>query len=386
MTARLVAWLALAVAGCAMSGSLILWITGVNQPFTADIALYPVAYLSFAAVGALIIGRQPTNRIGQLSLGTGLLGSSVSLADSYARLSAPMVGQDWAAWVTAWAFPASFGPIVAILLLFPTGRFASGRWAALGTITGVGVGLVAIGSALTPAFADFPDRANPIGQAWITGTPIDQGGVGWLLLLLGTVTAAAGLVIRLRRSRGVERQQLKLVALAAMSNGLSWMMVAFDLPGAAGHIATYAVFATFAAVPIAIGVAMLRYRLYDFDQIVRRTLVYGAVTVLLGAAYAGGVLALQAAFSPLTQNNSLAIALSTLGVAALFVPVRRRVQHVIDRRFYRSRYDAQRTLEAFAARLRNEVDLDHLTDALRAASHSTVRPRSASVWLRGRAP
>ena len=163
-------------------------------------------------------------------------------------------------------------------------------------------------------------------------------------------------------------------------------MLALDLPGTAGEVATYAVFATVAAVPLAIGVAMLRYRLYEVDLVIRRTLVYGALSVVLLAVYVALILGLQAILAPVTANNGLAVALSPLTVAALLGPARRRVQAAVDRRFYRSRYDAQRTLAHFAADLRNEVDLAALTAELQRVAVEALQPVSASVWLRERAP
>lgn len=373
---------AFAVAATAMAAALALWVVGVDEPFTPDIALYPVAYLGLAVVGALILIRQPGILVGRLCLLGGMLGSIAALGDSYARLAAPAPAQEWAVVISAFAFPATFGPIVGILLLFPNGQLASRRWVAVAGLVAIGIGLVAIGSALSPTFADYPMFRNPIGLSWLSGSVADQGGVGWTLLLLGTVAAAAGLVVRFRGAQGIERQQLKLVTFAAALNGVSWLVVALDLPGAAGEIAKYAVFATFATIPIAIGVAMLRYRLYDFDLVIRRTLVYGALTVLLGAAYVGLVLGLQALLSPFTANNGLAVAVSTLAVAVLFGPARRRIQRFVDHRFYRSRYDAQRTVAEFAARLRDEVDLDSLVAELRTATRNTVRPSTESVWLR----
>ena len=298
-----------------MIAALVMWAVGVDEPFTPDIALYPVAYLCLAAVGALIPARQPGNRVGRRCLLAGVLGSVAARADSYARLAIPVPAQDWAMVITAFAFPASFGPIVGVLLLSPTAGWRHP--------------------------AGFPSPC-------------------WLSQASGSWPSA-------QQSHRASR-------------GSRWSAIQSACP------AVYAVFATFAAIPIAIGVAMLRYRLYDYDLIIRRTLVYGALTLVLGAAYVGSVLGLQALLSPFTANDGLAVAVSTLAVAALFGPVRLRVQRAVDRRFYRSRYDAQRTLEAFATKLRDEVDLGSLTDALRAASRSTVRPASASIWLRERVP
>ena len=383
-TSARTAWVAFALAASAMVAAVVIWAVGVDDPFTPDIALYPVAYLCLAAVGTLILAHQPGNRVGRLCLLAGILGAIAALADSYARLATPAPAQDWAVVVSVFAFPATFGPFVGVLLVFPTGHLASSRWVPIAWLAAVGVGIVAIGSALSPTFIDFPEVRNPIGIRSISGSIVDQGGIGWILLLGGTVAAAGGLVIRLRGSQGIERQQLKLVTFAAALNGVSWLAVALELPGAVGELAKYAVFATLATIPIAIGVAMLRYRLYDFDLIIRRTLIYGVLTLGLGAAYVGSVILLQGLLSGLTGGNSLAVAASTLMVAALFQPLRRRIQSAVDRRFYRSRYDAQRTLGVFNTRLRDEVDLDSLTDDLRGVVEQTMRPASVAVWLRDR--
>jgi len=188
--------------------------------------------------------------------------------------------------------------------------------------------------------------------------------------------------VRLRRARGIERQQLKWIAGAASLFAVAVVTAEPLFGGVAPVLGQLVILATFCTIPIAAGIAILRHRLYDIDVIINRTLVYGSLTALLGGLYVALVLGLQVLLAPLTGTTTPAVALSTLAVAALFGPLRRRIQRVVDRRFYRSRYDAQRTLEAFATRLRDEVDLDSLTDALRAASQSTVRPASASVWLR----
>ncbi|HEX2141394.1 MAG TPA: hypothetical protein VHK28_03820 [Candidatus Limnocylindria bacterium] len=382
MNRRLVLSSAAGVAVLAMLLAMALWLFGVDEPFTPEIVLYPTTYLSFAVVGAAILARRPGNIIGGLCLAIGLVGSLVAVIDSYARLTAQPPGQDWAAWITAWAFPSTLGPILLVLLLFPNGAPQSARWRPVVWLVVVGSLVVVAGAALTPTLADFPNVDNPVGQGWVNDTPLAGGGVGWFALIIGALAAAVGLGVRLRRSAGIERQQLKVVAFAAALNGISWVALALDLPGAAGELAVYAVFATFAAVPIAIGVAMLRYRLYDFDLIVRRTLVYGALTVLLGGVYVGLVLGLPLVLDPFTPDDSLAVAISTLGVAALFGPARSRVQAAVDRRFYRARYDARRTLEQFAGQVRDQVDIDLLVGELNRVARDTVHPKSLSIWLR----
>jgi hypothetical protein len=218
------------------------------------------------------------------------------------------------------------------------------------------------------------------------GSPLQSGGAGWLPLLVGAVLAAGGLVPRLRRATGVQREQLKWITYAAALQGAAWIFLAFDLGGILGELASYAVFATLGLIPIAAGIAILRYRLYDIDVVIRRTVVYAALVVVLGAVYLGLVLTLQTALSGLTGSGALPVAISTLAIAGLFGPVRARVREMVDRRFYRSRYDAQRTLEQFVGRLRDEVDLETLTQELAGIAARTMRPVSASVWLRQTQP
>ena len=376
-------WLLFVLSVALIACALVLWAVGGDEAFTADILLFPLAYLSFGAVGAVIVTRQPGNRIGRLGLVAGLTGGVVGVLDAYARLAAPVPGQSWAALLATAAFPFSLGPILFLVLLFPTGHLPSPRWWIAAAILGTGVAGLALGNLLSPTFPDYPYR-NPIGIEAMAGSPFEHGGIAWFLVLAGAVAAAAGLVVRLRRSTGAERQQLKWVTYAASLHSVSWVVLAIDLGGPAGELAQYAVFATLALIPVAAGIAILRYRLYDIDVVIRRTLVYGAVIALLGAVYVALVLVLQAALSDVTGGQTLPVALSTLVIAALFGPVRGRVRDAVDRRFYRSRYDAQRTLEAFAGRLRGEVELEAVAGALAAAVIQTVRPAAVGTWIRGR--
>ncbi|MEJ7657323.1 MAG: hypothetical protein WKF33_09880 [Thermoleophilaceae bacterium] len=211
--------------------------------------------------------------------------------------------------------------------------------------------------------------------------------VGWVLGMAGLALGAASMLIRLRRASGVERQQLKLVLAVAAVVGaaaaltmLSW----FVWPDGRLQTRMAVIGLSFAGFPVAAGVAIRRYRLYEIDVVINRTLVYSALTATLVGAYLTCVLVLQIALSPLTAQSDLAIAGSTLAVAALFGPARRRIQALVDRRFFRRRYDAARTLEQFGARLRDEVELDALGDHLRGVVRETVQPAHASLWLRGR--
>ena len=224
---------------------------------------------------------------------------------------------------------------------------------------------------------------NPLGIEALAGVFAWITGAAFLLLLLCIVLAAVSVVLRFGRSRGLERLQVKCLAMGAIA-----VVIAFVLSAVLGLWlaidVTSAIIVPMAVsiMVLATGLAVLRYRLYDIDRIIGRTLTYGILTVVLGAAYVGLVLAGQALFSSFAGGSNLAIAVSTLLVAALFLPVRARVQGFVDRRFYRRRYDAQRTLEAFGARLREQVDLETLQRELRSVVQETMQPAHASVWLR----
>jgi hypothetical protein len=249
-------------------------------------------------------------------------------------------------------------------------------WAVLGAAA-----FEAIASALHPGSMDqYPDVANPLGLSGV-----DFGVIDALRPLLGSavfLVVLASLVIRYRRSRGAEREQLKWLAFAG-----ALVVIGFLGAGAAGSGLVSDLFFVLALaavvfMPVAVAIAILRYRLYEIDRVISRTLVYGLLTVILGAAYVGLVLAGQAVFSSFAGGSNLAIAVSTLVVAALFLPVRSRVQGFVDRRFYRRRYDAQRTLEAFGVRLRDEVDMAVLSSDLRGVVAETLQPAHVSLWLR----
>jgi hypothetical protein len=228
--------------------------------------------------------------------------------------------------------------------------------------------------AFTPGpFVDYPKVTNPLGLAPLEGSPMEGGGVGWLLLPAGVVLSASSMVVRFRRASGVERQQIKWFALAAAIAAVGWVVITLEYVIDEGTENPLLVAAqllqllTFLGLALAVGIAVLKYRLYDIDFLINRTLVYGVLTVLLAAVYFGGVTATQAIFRALAgqvEQPQLAIVVSTLVIAALFNPLRRRIQGFIDRRFYRRKYDAAKTLEAFSAKLRDETDLDALNAEL----------------------
>jgi len=230
------------------------------------------------------------------------------------------------------------------------------------------------GAALSPDNPDNPLKVDSVVLEVMFG-------VGMLLLMTSFVAAVVSIVLRYRAAVGVERQQLKQLVFAG-SLALPIMALAVPLFGYDSLAVRVALAVAFLSLPVAAGIAILRYRLYDIDVVINRTLVYGALTATLAGSYLGAVLLLQLALSPVTESSSLAIAASTLAVAALFRPVRKRIQSLVDRRFFRTRYDAALTLERFGAHLRDEVDLETLGDDLRAVVAETMQPAHVTLWLR----
>jgi hypothetical protein len=352
---------------------------------------FSIGALLFPAVGALLASRVPGNPIGWLLLGFGAFGGLTVAAHNYAVYGASS-SRDWpaveaVAWAEAWSADW-LSPLLLIflVLLFPTGRLRPWErkiaWFAVGTgVLGV------VSTAFRPGRFDDSPIENPLG--WDSPAIGAAETASWILLLAAFVLAASALIVRLRRAKGDERQQLKwfVYAVALLASTLVVGTVAEALTGSGtsrvGDAVGFAVFSiALFAIPVAIAIAILRYRLYDIDLVINRTLVYGSVTALLAGAYFGLVLLLQLAFQPVTEGSGLAVALSTLAVAGLFRPARNRVQILVDRRFYRRRYDAQRTLEGFVSRLRNEVELDALRAELTGVVGETMQPAHVSLWLK----
>jgi hypothetical protein len=349
-----------------------------------------VAFAAFMAVGAVIVAHRPGNAIGWIFSAIGLLVATGELATEYAaranlaRPDAPP-GAVLAAWYTSW----SWYPMVGLLLvftplLFPTGRLPSARWRPVAVAAAVAtVGITTL-SALTPTLTDEENYTvrNPIGVGWVQDP--EQSAVGAVLfglLLVCMGAAALSLVLRFRRSQGVERQQLKWFTYAGALMIVSVLATDYLLPASADVEVLAGLI--IALVPVAAGIAILRYRLYDIDRLINRTLVYGALTAVLGAVYAAVVLVVGQGFGGVGgEPPSWAVAGATLAVAALFQPARRRIQQVVDRRFDRRKYDAAKTVEAFSARLREELDLDTLSAELLAVVNQTMQPTRVSLWLR----
>jgi hypothetical protein len=356
---------------------------------TAGIVSLVVAFLAFAVVGALVASRQPRNAVGWLFLAAPISAFAGAFAEVYGyRALVIHPGEPAgivAAWVYSWAWFPALGAIMLVPLLFPDGRLPSRRWRYLLWFSVTLLALTTVAAAVDPGPIDssWPGtHEKPLTIQGLKGfldAAQDPAGLVFVLLVLSLV---ASVVLRFRRSRGDERQQLKWM-LAAVALLAVEIFASQALGGSLPSTLSDVLFSLgVAAVPIAAGIAMLKYRLYDVDVVIRKTLVYGSLTVVLAAAYAALVLAGQALFESFAGSGNLAIAISTLVVAALFLPLRRRVQRVVDRRFYRRRYDAQRTLEGFGARLRQEVDLATLSGDLRDVVKETVQPAHVSLWLR----
>jgi hypothetical protein len=341
-------------------------------------AVMTFALLSFPTVGALVASRHPDNVIGWLFCAVGVPFSLTSVAYGYATTG--WAGADYAAWLNGWLFlPPLFGVPALLFLLFPDGRLLGPRWRGAVWLTGVAMVGFAAAAAFTPGVlqdAPVDGVENPLGVAGAGAVFDALAAVAGSLALLAILVAAVSLALRLRRSRGVERLQLKWFAAAALLFAATCL--AFITVGVSDHLGQLGILAPYSLIPVAAGVAILRHRLYDIDVVINRALVYGALTATLGATYLGLVLLIGLAVG----RSGFAVAVSTLAVAALFRPARARIQAVVDRRFYRRRYDAARTLEAFGARLRDELYLEALGADLRGVVHDTVQPAHVSLWLR----
>jgi hypothetical protein len=364
-----------------------------ERPYDGLVTLSVLA-LAFSVVGAIIASRQPRNAIGWLFGGVGVTIGLSSFAGDYAEFwlasgfgRGVLLGET-AAWFASWSWtllvylPTSF-----LLLLFPDGRLPSPRWRPVAWCAAIGlIGFLA-GYTLNPGpLEDFPQITNPYG----VDSPILEAVAvaGAILASASMVACAISLIVRMRRAGRAERQQIKWLAYGgALAVGAVFVggVISFWI-GEVGYALTSI---GLLGVPIFTGVAILRYRLYDIDIVINRTLVYGALTAALVGVYFGGVATLQALFRTLTgqeQQPQLAIVVSTLVIAALFNPLRRRIQSFIDRRFYRSKYDARKTLESFSAKLRDETDLQALNNELVSVVRETIEPSHVSLWLRPDAP
>ena len=399
---RRAAWLLFAAAVAVAPVGVVLGLVGVRHGLTLpdgrESELYiemisSAAALLFACVGLLIARKESANPIGWLFLCSAPMLAAISVAYGYADLALyggeGWPGAIWAGWLASWLVivPVFVVPCL-IAQLFPDGRPLRGRWRhvlKLSVVIGIYLGLA-------PALDEgqlggYPTVENPTALPHGASRFLVDTTWGVSILLLFVLSLAA-VTVRFRRSRGVEREQLKWLALAGGVTIVGFLCGLFliDLVGWLSTALIVVGFAGFLSMPVAVAVAILRYRLYEIDTLVSRTLVYGALTVVLGASYLGLVLAGQALFSSFAGGSNLAIAVSTLVVAALFLPVRSRIQAFVDRRFYRGRYDTQRTLERFGARLRDQVEIETLDVDLRDVVTETMQPLHVSLWRRNEEP
>jgi hypothetical protein len=349
------------------------------------VSLLDVAWLvGFSVVGALVASHQPRNPIGWVlgaipaTLMLIFVGESVYFHAAKRNPGDPGGAAELGLWIanTVWV-PAVLLVLVALPLLFPTGRPPAPPWRIVGWAAIAGGVLLWSGTAFLPGpLENYSWVDNPLGVAWMPGF---VNWVGFALWAASALAAVASMIVRFRRSHGVERQQLKWFTTAAALLLCSFVL-SFALAPVIGEDASWGFIALgLLGVDLAVAIAILRHRLYDIDVVINRALVYGALTATLGALYLALVLLIGLAVG----RSGFAVAVSTLAVAALFGPARARIQGAVDRRFYRRKYDAQRTLEAFAARLRDEVALDALDSELRAVVRSTMQPAHVSLWLRG---
>ncbi len=363
-------------------------------------------FLPFPIVGALIASRRPGNPIGWLCLAVGIAWMLGMVTGSYALYGLRMAMPGFVPYPAAVGSLAEFLPPTAILLgtflilLFPDGRLPSSRWRPVAWLCVAVVAANIVAGILVPGpLSEIRDVRNPFGlegQPWLANAN-EAIGLLFPLCLLGS---ASSLIVRYIRAGEEVREQIKWLAFAAsvVALGVSGAVIYGTLfsSGAAGssdpllgNLLEDTITLSFGGIPVAIAFAVLKYRLYDIDLIINRALVYGSLTVLLATVYLGGVTATQALFQTFTGQEKLpqlAVVGSTLVIAALFNPVRRRIQSFIDRRFYRRKYDARRTLEGFSARLRDETDLDGLNAELVTVVRETMQPEHVSLWLRPDAP
>ena len=412
MSTRAAAWLAwslcLLCVALATASLILAFLNGrtlgeIFMPSGPSIVTLATLVVSFSVVGALIASHRSENLIGWIFLAVGFFYGLLSAGEEYAiyalltNRGALPLGAGFS-WLVTWIWAPGLGLLLVFLpLLFPDGHPPSRRWRGVAWLGGLSIGLICVLTSIVLWPERGPALVRPGGLAgeveeWRSGLLdwVQLKLVGPMLLLAG-LGAVISLVVRYRRARGDERRQIKWFASAATLT-LVWIIV-FDFVfgellsaegGLLGVTGALSGLLVMTSIPIATGMAILRYRLYDIDLIINRTLVYGALTAMLALVYFGGVATTQAIFRALTSQEQpqLAIVVSTLVIAALFNPLRHRIQSFIDRRFYRRKYDARKMLEGFALKLRDETDLEALSEDLVGVVRETMQPAHVSLWLR----
>ena len=404
MSRRTAAWLAwslcLLCVVLAVAGLILALLNGLTlgEIFLAwagpPVATFLTQIVSFSVVGALIASHRPENPIGWLFLAAALFYGIEIAGEEYAIYalftnpgSLPLGAE--LAWLTDWIWAPGFGIILVFLpLLFPDGHPLSRRWRGVAWLGGLSIGLICVLTSIVlwpergPALLQLGSYAGEV-EEWRSAVLDWVLRIGGPMLLLAGVGAVISLVVRYRRARGDVRQQIKWFASAAALTVVWLFVFQQSTRGLPEAIVALSGLLVIASIPVATGIAILKYRLYDIDILINRTLVYGSLTATLVALYFVGIVLLQRIFVLLTcQQSTLAVVASTLLIATLFNPLRRRIQSFIDKRFYRRKYDAAKTLEAFSVKLRDETDLQTLNNDLVGVVQETMQPAHVSLWLR----
>ena len=393
-TSSVVAWSLLALSVAVGAAGALLATSDLATAFESGGLTFSIPSLAFCAVGALVASRLPRNPVGWLLLAFGLTSVLSLFGEQYARVglsgSETLPGADIVLGALAvfadWAPPAF---LALAFLFYPDGRLPSRRWRPVAWAVVTVCGVSCFVGAFTPGVVlGIQGTRNPFGDAELADRLAPVLSFAGVLLLVVFILCAASLVIRFRRSQGDERQQIKLFAFSAsmiaafilIGNALETLTGGSDA-GIGDRIAIIVFPILLSGIPLAVGLAILRYRLYDIDRIISRTLAYSALTAVLVGGYLLAVLALQSIL-PVSEDSPLVIAVSTLGVVAAFGPLRARIQRAMDHRFNRGRFDAERVIAQFGSRLRNEVQLESLSRDLIGVVRTTIHPAHVSLWLR----
>jgi hypothetical protein len=369
---------------------LALAISGVLLGKPDEVAIWGVigvAFLPTVIAGGLIVVLRPGNRVGWLfcAIGSAFAASVFLYGYGYRALDSGWPGSAYAGWLGNITFISYWTPAILLLLLFPTGGLPSARWRPVAMLVLGSAAVTTIGLAFGPARVEVSGQLVPnplVAPGWIGPLLATLGGWTNQVLIALLPLTAGGLVVRLRRSEGVERQQLKWFVYAGALISVSLIGGALAPLPLANIAYVCSLIAVGAGLPIAASIAILRYRLFEIDLVISRTISWAIVTGGVVAIYLGAVVVLETVLGGLTQGDTLAVAASTLLAAAAFQPLRQGIQRVVDRRFHRSRYDAERTAAALADRLRDEVEMHALREALAAAVDRSVRPARLGLWLR----